>query len=74
LFDDDRARFEGEYDGVSSANFYRWPVASFDTPGVLDGEAFVVGKRAVTTPEHAPVEILVRHPNGVAHYEFGCDE
>ena len=71
LFDGLRInRYDGSVD-MADVTFYDWHVTELSTPDVLDGEAFVVAENAVTDPEHAPVEILVRHPRGVAHYDFG---
>lgn len=73
LFDGDRLASEGECTAVTGVNFHGWSVAPVETEGVLDGEAFVFGEAALTRPEHAPAQILVRHPDGVARYVFGGD-
>lgn len=70
LFDGNRLEYEGESHDVTGVDFHGWPAAPAATDGVLDGEAFVFGEQAVVRPEYAPVQILVRHPDGVAHYEF----
>lgn len=70
LFDGARLQYPGESTDVTGVNFYGWGVAELKTPDVLDGEAFVVAEDALTTPRHAPTQILVRHRDGVARYTF----
>jgi hypothetical protein len=73
LFDGDRLHYTGESTAVTDVNFHGWPVSELKTPDVLDGDAFVIAENALTNPTVAPVDVLVRHPDGVAHYRFGGD-
>jgi hypothetical protein len=70
-FDTRDIRYEGESDWVSGGMFYGWALSQLKTEGVLENEVFVVAEDALLRPQHAPAQILVRHPDAVAHYEFG---
>jgi hypothetical protein len=70
VFDGDRLVHKRESTATMGVQFHGWPAAPTATARVLEDEAFVFGKRALIRPDHAPTEILVRHPDGVAHYEW----
>jgi hypothetical protein len=71
LFDGERLHYTGESTTVTDVTFHGWAVSELKTQNVLDGEAFVIAENALTKPTVAPVAVLVRHPDGVAHYRFG---
>jgi hypothetical protein len=54
-------------------NFHGWPVSELETPDVLDGEAFVIAEDALTEASYGACPVVIRHPDGVAHYRFGGD-
>lgn len=70
VFDSARGVRESEVNGVGTVDFYGWHVAPTGTDGLLDGEVLLMAEDAVVPDHRAEGGILVRHPSGVAHYEF----